>query len=487
MVTAHDDCDPEPTVTCSPPSGSLFPPGAPQAVECLARDVKRNSCVCSFEVQVVDSTPPAIQCPPGPIVVDCAAGGEAGAVVSYPAPTATDLCDPEPIMVCDPPSGSLFPFGLTTVTCTAMDDAGNMARCTVDVMVVEDTPAQLLCQGDMTVACTGPEGATVEYPLPTATDSCRPPENLRCTPPPGSVFPLGRTTVLCSADVEGGGTITCSFNVTVSDTGRPSIQCPADMSVECGAPVAFNVTATDTCDPNPTVTCVPPPGSPFPPGRTVVNCTAVDAAGNSALCSFAVTVSDRTPPAITCPADMTVSCTTAGQPPHKPPGWPPGANPPPNPCNAVAEFAVPAARDDCDGAGLPVTCTPPSGTSLALGMHTVTCLARDAAGNESMCTFTVNVVRGEPAFIRGDANADGTIDIADAIFALNHLFLGSREPTCADTADANDNGEILLEDPILMINYQFMGGRAPNAPFLPVCGLDPTADDVGCGRYLPCE
>ena len=50
------------------------------------------------------------------------------------------------------------------------------------------------------------------------------------------------------------------------------------------------MTATDDVDPNPTVTCTPASGSPFPNGDTTVICTATDKAGNTGTASFAVTV-----------------------------------------------------------------------------------------------------------------------------------------------------------------------------------------------------
>ena len=49
-------------------------------------------------------------------------------------------------------------------------------------------------------------------------------------------------------------------------------------------------------------------------------------------------------------------------------------------------------------------------------------------------------------FIRGDANADGTVDIADGTFIVNFLFLGRSAPTCDDAADADDSGELDLSD-----------------------------------------
>ncbi|MFO1501661.1 MAG: M4 family metallopeptidase [Verrucomicrobiota bacterium] len=52
----------------------------------------------------------------------------------------------------------------------------------------------------------------------------------------------------------------------------------------------LRATATDACDSAVQVVCVPPSGSVFPIGETIVNCRASDAAGNFAECSFKVTV-----------------------------------------------------------------------------------------------------------------------------------------------------------------------------------------------------
>src|SRR6185295_8905190 len=102
-----------------------------------------------FKVRVVDTTPPVICCPKGPIVVDCVSGGNGtGAFVTYPMATAWDVCDPHPKVVCVPASGSFFPFGITTVKCTATDHSGNMSMCTFEVEVTEATPPALTCPGD---------------------------------------------------------------------------------------------------------------------------------------------------------------------------------------------------------------------------------------------------------------------------------------------------------------------------------------------------
>ncbi len=59
-VTAIDDCDPLPVVTCDPPSGSTFPVGE-TAVTCTAVDSLGNTSTCAFTVTVgTDTEPPVI-------------------------------------------------------------------------------------------------------------------------------------------------------------------------------------------------------------------------------------------------------------------------------------------------------------------------------------------------------------------------------------------------------------------------------------------
>jgi hypothetical protein len=54
--------------------------------------------------------------------------------------------------------------------------------------------------------------------------------------------------------------------------------------------------------------------------------------------------------------------------------------------------------------------------------------------------------RTQTPFVRGDGNADGTIDLSDAVFVLGYLFQGRQEPLCLDAADANDDGDLDLSD-----------------------------------------
>ena len=88
-------------------------------------------------------------------------------------------------------------------------------------------------------------------------------------------------------------------------------------------------------------------------------------------------------------------------------------------------------------------------------------------------------------FLRGDANADGTINIADPIFSLSYLFSQGLEPTCLEAANANNDTGIDLGDALFLLNYINGMGPAPPAPF-PVCGVDPAGAVFGCGNYDAC-
>src|SRR5215217_5843373 len=85
---------------------------------------------------------------------------------------------------------------------------------------------------------------------------------------------------------------------TPSDTTAPTLHLPANITQEAtgatGNLVTFTATADDTNPAHPTVDCTPASGSTFVIGTTTVNCSATDAALNTANGSFTVTVRDTT-------------------------------------------------------------------------------------------------------------------------------------------------------------------------------------------------
>ena len=137
-VTATDAVDPNPTVSCTPQSGSTFALGTTQ-VSCTATDASGNTSEPgTFDVTVRDTTAPTIANVPANITVN--ATSAAGAVVTYASPSATDLVSGTRPVNCTPASGSTFPVATTPVTCTATDGAGNTATAGFSVAVQTASP-----------------------------------------------------------------------------------------------------------------------------------------------------------------------------------------------------------------------------------------------------------------------------------------------------------------------------------------------------------
>jgi hypothetical protein len=89
-------------------------------------------------------------------------------------------------------------------------------------------------------------------------------------------------------------------------------------------------------------------------------------------------------------------------------------------------------------------------------------------------------------FRRGDSDADGTVNITDAVRTLGFLFQGLVDPPCVDAADADDSGFLNITDAIFTLGFLFLGGDPIPPPGTMSCGPDPSADALGCAAYEPC-
>ncbi|MEV1067061.1 HYR domain-containing protein [Streptomyces sp. NPDC050263] len=432
-ASARDNVDGAVPVKCTPASGTRFPLGR-TTVTCTATDKAGNTGRDTAVVTVVDTTAPVV----GVDDRTAEATGPDGAVITYPA-TATDIVDGVVPVVCKPPSGSTFPLGKTTVTCTATDRAGNTGRDTAEFTVTDST-GPLVTVEDRTAEATGPDGAAVEYPA-SAQDTVDGPVPVTCVPRSGSVFPIGPTTVTCTATDSRKNTGTDTAVVTVVDTTPPVVTVD-DVTVEAtgpgGAAVEYPATAVDIVDGPTKVTCTPPPGATFPVGKTTVTCRSTDAHENTGEDTAVITVVDTTAPVVTVD-DRTVPAT--------------------GPDGAVVEYPA-TAQDLVDGA-VAVTCEPPSGSTFPLGETTVTCTATDAAGNRGTDTavFTVvdtaaPAVRVDDRFVRTINRAGEPVqyiataqDIVDGVLTAtctpisgSNFPLGRTTITCTATDKAGNTG-----------------------------------------------
>jgi hypothetical protein len=275
------------TVTCTPASGSTFAKGT-TTVTCS--DGASHSC--SFTVTVQDNTVPTITCP-APRTVAAGANCQAAAPDLRGLATASDNCAGV-VVTQSPVQGTLLGLGTTTVTLTATDAAGNTASCNTTVTVADQTGPQISCPPSILKdaaanACT----ARVDMQFSVA-DNCPGAITVVTSPPSGSSFAVGTTTVTITATDVAGNVSTCQTTVNVRDVTAPQMgACPANIQtvalVGASRVVTFaRPTATDAC--SATVTCSPDTGSTFAVGTTTVTCTATDASSNQSSCSFTVTV-----------------------------------------------------------------------------------------------------------------------------------------------------------------------------------------------------
>jgi uncharacterized repeat protein (TIGR01451 family) len=127
----------------------------------------------------------------------------------------------------------------------------------------------------------------------------------------------------------------------------------------------------------------PPAGTMLGVGVYQVEVHVTDGAGNVGTCILTLSVVDQTPPRIDCPPDMTVTASDSS--------------------GAVVTYNV-SVSDNCDPSP-ELVCVPPPGSTFPIGTTNVTCVATDASGNSTMCTFQVTVMEGpgEQGLDFGDA------------------------------------------------------------------------------------
>ncbi|MEN9640315.1 MAG: hypothetical protein RLZZ262_2184, partial [Bacteroidota bacterium] len=317
-------------------------------------------------------------------------------------------------------SGDNFPVGTTLVTHVATDDYGNTANCSFTVTVVDNIAPTISCPANIGVfTSTTSCSASVAVSNPTFADNCAVTRltwamtGATVATSPGTginyvgtyTFNLGTTAITYTARDAAGNIVTCSFNVTVTDNVAPTISCPGNASLNtstttCNASYATPApTISDNCSTsiltwsitgattaNSVSTGINYVGTRnFNTGVSTVSYVLTDGSGNTATCSYTVTVVDNVPPVVTCPANI-VTNVAAGA------------------CSRVVATTTPSRTDNCAPTALswimtgtttgssPTTGTNQVGTTtFNQGVTTIEYTAYDAAGNTGTCTFTVTV------------------------------------------------------------------------------------------------
>jgi len=392
-------------------------------------DPDGNTDDCSFTVTILDVTPPDITIAGCQDVTDTTDAANCAVIpANIQDPVYDDDCWPVDSLTIvwemtgattgagtGSVKGESFNTGITTVTYTVSDPDGNEDDCSFTVTILPfDMPAFTAgCPPDVSsINDPGLCGADLTIPVPTVDDPCSLgyviTNDRTGTNNASDFYPVDTTYVVWTITPTIGDSTTCTQMVIVTDVEDPVIvTCPLDQTIEgCDSTAAtlspaFSSTlaetdyatfsdatnqgvGTDNCDiVRVTYIDVSAGTCPLVITRTW---TVYDAAGNSASCDQTITVGETIPPLVDCP---------------------PNYETPSDFDSTFASYTIPDFdfSDNCtDSADIDITwtisgTTNDAGTGLIpspyhfnQGLSTVTYTFTDACGNQTICTFTINVL-----------------------------------------------------------------------------------------------
>lgn len=415
--TASDNCGGPMNISYNPASGSFFPIGT-TTVTVTATDAAGNSSNCTFTVKVEDNIYPAITCPAN-ILHTISTGCSKS--ISVPNPTGmSDNCAVSKLTWSmtgattgsSPNNGTnyvstkTFNAGVTTITYTIFDAAGNQTSCSFTITIKETKAPTITCPANKTV--NADQGfcysTSVNLGTPQTNDNCGIASVTNDAP---SQFSVGITNVKWTVTDKSGNTAYCIQKVTVVDNQDPVINCPQNITEtadnnSCSASIAVpNPVYSDNCVvvkltwtmSGATTGSSSSSGinvigtKTFNSGTTTITYTAKDASGRTKTCSFTVTVngSGQQTLSITCPQPITEAAN--------------GPN-----CNTSITVPDPVISYPCGSAKLTWVMTgATTGSSSTSGINyigtksfkpgttNITYTLKDATGQSKTCSFTVMI------------------------------------------------------------------------------------------------
>ena len=352
-----------------------------------ATDQCGNVATCQRIITVNDQTPPIVICPPN-TTVQCFTD------IPLFSVQESDNCNGAMVMVImtDTTNRTCYNRFTLTRTVRATDSCGNSATCSQVITVNDNNGPTITCPGPLTVSCA----AQVPPPdtnLVIVSDGCTGGSITRAFVSDvisgqtcANRYTLTRTyraTDIC------GNVSTCTQIITVNDQTPPTLTCPGPLTVSCSSDVpppniSLVTGVSDNCVGTVTVSHI----SDVISGQTCANrytltrtYRATDVCGNTAQCTQIITVNDQTPPTLTCPGPITVSCA-----PEIPP---------------VNTNSVTGVSDNCPGTVTISHISDVTSGQTCTNRFTVTRTYRatDVCGNTAQCTQIITVNDQTPPVI----------------------------------------------------------------------------------------
>ncbi|MBL0024111.1 MAG: gliding motility-associated C-terminal domain-containing protein [Saprospiraceae bacterium] len=371
-------------------------------VKCTATDGALNSSMCTFNVTVIDTQKPSIQCPPDK-VLNC---GSSTDISLTGIATATDNCPGVLTAYTDVVSGTKC-NQIITRTWKSTDASGNTVTCQQVITLIDNVNPVIICPTDKILACNG-SITPANTGTATATDNCQ--TNVTITF--ADVISGNACNQIISrtwtARDSCGNMSSCVQKITKTDQVAPVIICPTDKVTTCNGDISPAITgmatATDNCQTNVTIT--------FADVNTGNSCnqiisrtwTARDSCGNAASCVQKITKTDQIAPVISCPTDKVTTCNGDISP-------------------AITGMAT--ATDNCQ-TNVTITFADVNSGNSCNQIISRTWTARDSCGNMSSCVQKIT---------KTDQVAPVIICPTDKVTTCN----GNISPAITGMATATDN------------------------------------------------
>ncbi len=286
-----------------------------------ATDACGNSTTCIQNIRIRDQTAPVITCV-ADAVISC---NESTGPANTGFPTVTDNCSaPSDIILEYSDSPAILTgcngTGQILRTWTATDACGNSKVCVQRIDVVDNTPPVLSCPPSITITCDQ-STAPATTGSPQVTDNCSTSSSiivsysdvvsgaLDCSSD-GSIIRTWRAVDAC------GNTSTCLQTITVKKIDAPLIACPPDITVSCNE----SVDPANTGRPTASTACTKAGelAISYTDNASLTGCNGtgviertwkvIDPCGLSSTCIQVITIDDKVPPVVNCPANITVRC-----------------------------------------------------------------------------------------------------------------------------------------------------------------------------------
>ncbi|MEZ4799749.1 MAG: HYR domain-containing protein [Flavobacteriales bacterium] len=325
------------------------------------------------------NTAPVLDCPTS--IQVAAADDMCGAMVVLPEILASDLEDGSIVAIQTDgiPSGEFFAIGTHTVTFTATDMGGLSTTCSFDVMVSDETGPQAICASPTIYLDETGFASLTEMDVDGGSiDNCGI-VSISLGATSFSCVDLGEQSVEVTFADQQGNTSMCVATVTIADLVLPEIQC-TDQTLELNDDGLASIQTgmlvsefSDNC-----AASLPTEEYSFTCGdigtQTIVS-TVTDNSGNTASCTSMITVVDLIAPEVNCPSNQMIEIESGTY--------------------VLPDYSVSAvafADDNCGSAELNWIQTPAAETELGVGVHEITLTVNDASGNETTCSFQLEVV-----------------------------------------------------------------------------------------------